>query len=244
MEEGARKGWNPNKIERVGRSWTSDVADELATERSAEQDKEDCASPVEKDRPGKSRDAARKARLSSASTSSSSSSGASDQHGYQQLPTPTRSTHSQSPMQLFSPLTPSHSETSVSTMLSSVTESAEHTPLREQNDMTTASESISQINGAVKGRRKVPPALTIKESGKQHPERGSTSKSPRGSGTARPGRGRGRGVGGGGSGRKLAGGDDNRTSSAQGTGRGKAGRGANHSSSFHGGDRSKRATTH
>jgi hypothetical protein len=247
MDEGIRKGWNPSKIERVGQVWTGDAAEAAMAEVSAGKDKEDCISSMEKEKPGRSRDATRKARLSSVSTSSSSS-GANESQTYPQLPTPTRSAHSQSPMQPFSPLTPSHSETSVSTMLSSVIESAEHGS-REQNDSWsrfTDPEDDKQANGVVRGRTRSATVGTVKENGRQNHERvgaiGKTAPgrgSSGGSGPTRVGRGRGRGAGG--AGRKSVVGDGSGTPGTNGTGRGKAGRGANHSSAIGVG---RRSTTH
>ena len=104
--------------ERVGQTWTGPTADAMAAERAAETEKEQVAAMNEKERLGKLREG-RKARSLSVNISNPGDN--------VQLPTPTDSAHSRSPTLRFSPLSPPPSacECSVSTALSSVSESTE-----------------------------------------------------------------------------------------------------------------------
>ena len=234
MDAGGRKVLN---IERLGQFWSGETADALAAEQCTVTDKEDMMSPVEKDRPGRFRDGARKARVLSMSTSSSSSGGG-ESNTYQPT-TPTRSLPSQSPSQPVFPPTPSHSETSGSTILSSVVESAEHTQVRERPSIPEL--STSQVDGVIRGRPRAATTPAVREGAKQYHERsGPIGRNARGSGGMRSGRGRGRGAFG--AGRNVASGENNGVASTSGSGRGKPGRGSNHSSVFGGGDRGKRGT--
>jgi len=105
--------------ERAGQAWTGPTADTMAAERAAEVEKEQVAAMNEKERLGKLREGGRKARTLSVNVSNTSDNA--------QLPTPTGSSHSRSPILKYSPLSPppSASEYPASTPLSSVSESAE-----------------------------------------------------------------------------------------------------------------------
>lgn len=104
-------------VERVGQTWTGPMADTMAAERAAENEKEEGASisSNDKERYGRLREGRRKARVLSVSTSNSGENA--------QLPTPTGSTYSPSPS--LNPVSPHQSEISVSTALSAVSETVE-----------------------------------------------------------------------------------------------------------------------
>ena len=112
-----QKGWIPHAEERAGQAWAGPTADAMAAKRAAETEKEQAAATSE--RLGKSREGGRKARALSVNVSNPGDNA--------QLPTPTDSSHSRSPVLKYAPLSPppSASEYSVTTALSSVSESAE-----------------------------------------------------------------------------------------------------------------------
>ena len=117
--EAEQSGSSPDPEERVGQAWTGPAADAMAAERAAETEKEHVAAMNEKERLGKLREGGRKTRSLSVNISN---------HGDNaQLPTPTDSSYSRSPVLKYSPLSPPPSacECSVSTALSSVSESTE-----------------------------------------------------------------------------------------------------------------------
>jgi hypothetical protein len=119
--EAEQKGWTSTSHaeERAGQTWTGPMADAMAAQRAAEAEKEQAAAMNEKERLGKLREGGRKARALSVNISNPGDNA--------QLPTPTDSSHSRSPVLKYAPLSPppSASEHSVSTALSSVSESTE-----------------------------------------------------------------------------------------------------------------------
>jgi len=217
--------------------------------RLAEKDKEDCASPVEKDRQGKVRESGKKVKLSMVSTSSS------EVHSHHQLPTPTCSSHSR-PLVQTSPLTPPQSEKSISTMLSSVSEStgstSSHDNDRNLHDARKRSPSdpILRVNGAFKGRSRSVTAGANKDTNSptrsRHYGKNSDSTATATVSTGpKLGRGRGRGGAGTGTGRKSATGDGNGGPTAHGgAGRGRGGRGLPTTSTSSGPARGRRPSAH
>jgi hypothetical protein len=118
-KDAEQKGPASHTEERAGQAWTGPTADAMAAERAAETEREQAAVMNERERLGKLREGGRKARTLSVNISNPGDN--------VQLPTPTDSSHSRSPVLKYSPLSPppSASECSVSTALSSVSESAE-----------------------------------------------------------------------------------------------------------------------
>ena len=243
-EEASQRGWMTDTIERVGQAWTGEMADALSAERLEEKDKEDCTSPAEKDRQGRNRDLGKKVKLSPVSTLSSES------HPQHQLSTSPCSSHSKAPVQ-SSPLTPPQSEISISTMLSSVSESAESTSSHDNlhdGRKRSPSEPVLRINGVYKGRsRSLTTASTNKDNsnitrnGYYSRNTGSTANPTVGTGH-KPGRGRGRGGG-----KKFVPGDSTGGPTASGAGRGsRGGRGAPRStaSTSSGPGRGRKPSTH
>lgn len=112
------KGSTSHIEERPDQAWTGPVAEAMAAERAAEVEKEQVAAANERERLGKLREGGRKARTLSVNVSSSGDNA--------QLPTPTDSSHSRSPILKYSPLSPPPApEYPLSTALPSVSESAE-----------------------------------------------------------------------------------------------------------------------
>jgi hypothetical protein len=118
-KEAEQKGWTSYAEERLGQVWIGPMAEVMAAERAAEAEKEQVAATNERERLGKLREGGRKVRSLSVNVSNPGDNA--------QLPTPTDSSHSRSPVMKYTPLSPppSASEFSVSTALSSVSESAE-----------------------------------------------------------------------------------------------------------------------
>ncbi|KAJ7287738.1 hypothetical protein C8J57DRAFT_1284756 [Mycena rebaudengoi] len=103
VDDAAKSGWGGfTEIERAGQAWVGETADAIAAERTAEKEKEEPTSPVE--RTGKVRESGKRMRLPSVSISSSS--------GSDVLLPPTPKTVS--PTQQHIPLTPPLSDYSIS----------------------------------------------------------------------------------------------------------------------------------
>jgi len=243
MEEASRRGWMGNGTERVGQAWTGDMADALAVERLAEKDKDDCTSLVEKDRQGKNRDFGKKGKLPTISTSSI------ETPSHHPLTTPTYDSHSKALLTQVSPLTPPRSETSISTRLSSVSESTGSTS-SHKNDNDNArkrspSEPIPRLNGAFKGRSRSVTSSENKDSSnpprKVYSRNTSSTANPMVGTGHKPSRGRGRG--GAVAGRKPTG-DGNSGPTANGAGRGRGGRGGQRSSTSSGPIRGRKPPAH
>jgi hypothetical protein len=193
-------------IERAGQTWTGPTADAMAAERVAENEKEEGASIScnEKERHGKLRESRRKARVLSVSTSNSGDNA--------QLPTPTGSSYSPSPSLKYPPVSPHQSETSVSTVLSSVSSELNSSPPKTSTHWRARSSS-----GAV-----------TKEKGERQDyfSKSTNTTSGGGSGGSKPGRRRGVSTGAARGGYKKRGlGSDGDPSGSQGTESPRRGRG-------------------
>ncbi|KAF7966330.1 hypothetical protein HWV62_39148 [Athelia sp. TMB] len=170
-----------SRPERAGQAWIGETAAAFAAERSAEIDKEQ-ASSAEKDKHGRSRENHRRMRTLSVSTSSQSGEN-------MQLPTPTDSTHSASPVSRYSPLIPSNHDEAQSAALPVVAEGAEqvwsngidHVGGRRRAPSESATNARTH---AVPRRRTHSSSNGTKDKGERHEffsSRGGASGSTRGS---------------------------------------------------------------
>jgi hypothetical protein len=220
MEDALGRGWVPRDVERVGHGWTGETAEALTAECWAEKEKEDNMSPVEKERPGRV-EVGRKMRIPSVSSSSSSGS------DITLLSTPTRTSQPISPVQIFSPMTPLHSETSIPTTgVSGIVESSSlsENDNPSQSAVRKRSEPILRLNGTLKGRMR---SATTSSNKDNHSERNGNFGKNAGTAVANSGvkYGRGGGIGRGNRKSVSASGDVTLTASAP--GRGRVRRGAN-----------------
>jgi len=224
MEDALGRGWVPRDVERVGHGWTGETAEALTAECWAEKEKEDNMSPVEKERPGRV-EVGRKMRIPSVSSSSSSGS------DITLLSTPTRTSQPISPVQIFSPMTPLHSETSIPTTgVSGIVESSSlsENDNPSQSAVRKRSEPILRLNGTLKGRMR---SATTSSNRDNHSERNGNFGKNAGTAVANSGVKYGRGGGIGRGNRKSVSASGDVTLTASTPGRGRVRRGAKTSTS-------------
>lgn len=199
--DAASSGYALGTDERKGQIWAGEKAEQLAAERAEQRRKDEALHALEKERPGKLRDTRyRKASMDG-----------------QQLPSPSESGSSSSPLQTFSPLTPPDSADSISVSISETStrfsRNADLAVSDSRSSWRTASKATGRTqesrggararsatsaavegdgaNGAAHGSRSRS-STTVNKGGRDRASTGSGRGSKRGS---QVGRGKGRGEG-------------------------------------------------